>query len=303
MNQNAFLQRACPACGASAPKDEVRSDPPAETLSIDALRPYWSGLFKEKVFFSYDRCGQCGLLFAPAYFTPEQLGELYNDMAPNMEVVPTAAIEATQRSYWDTARKVGPLNGGYLEIGPDVGYIVRHAVRDGNFDRFWLFEPNKAVHAQLADATEGRPHEISVEMDDLSIVPDESVGLAVMVHVLDHVLDPMASLQRVRAKLKPGGVLMIVTHNERSVLRKLMSTRWPPFCLQHPELYNPASMEQILRRAEYSGVDVERSKNYFPIAFMVRQAAYTVGLNLEKLPLPRAAIGLRLGNMITLARR
>lgn len=303
MKQNAFLQRSCPACGASAPKDEVRSAPPAETLSLDALRPYWSGLFKEKIFFSYDRCGQCGLLFAPSYFTPEQLGELYNDMAPNMDVVPTAAIEATQRSYWDTARKAGALDGGYLEIGPDVGYIVRHAVRDGNFDRFWLFEPNKAVHAQLADATDGRPHEISVEMDDLSIVPDESVGLAVMVHVLDHVLDPMAALQRVRAKLKPGGVLMIVTHNERSVLRKLMSTRWPPFCLQHPELYNPASMEQILRRAEYSAVDVERSKNYFPIAFMVRQAAYTVGLNLERLPLPRTAIGLRLGNMITLARR
>ena len=82
-----------------------------------------------------------------------------------------------------------------------------------------------------------------------------------------------------------------------------MAKRWPPFCLQHPELYNPKSIEQILRRADYSEVRVDRSTNYFPIAFMVQQAGYAVGLDLRRLPLPKAAIGLKLGNMITLAHR
>lgn len=303
MPHTTYLHRNCPVCCTDTRHEEVHSERRAENMPFDELRPYWSGLFKEKVFFSYDRCGTCGLLFAPSYFTPDQLSELYGDMAPNMELVPSAALEATQRGYWDAAAKTGSLDGGYLEIGPDIGYIVRHAAKDGYFDHFWLFEPNVAVHEHLAAATLGKPHDISRTMDDLSIVPDESVGMAVMVHVLDHVLDPLATLMRVRVKLKPGGLLMIVTHNEASLLRNMMSTRWPPFCLQHPEIYNPKSMTNIVRRANYTSVKIDRSKNYFPIAFMVRQAGYAVGLKLDKLPLPRMSIGLKLGNMITLATR
>ena len=298
-----FLHRPCPSCGAEVPREEVHSDRRAEAMSMDELRPYWSGLFKDKVFFSYDRCARCGLLFAPTFFDRGQLEDLYADMAPNMDLVPSDALAATQRGYFDVAAKGAGLSGGYLELGPDIGWIVRHAAREGRFDHFWLVEPNRSVHDALAAACEGRPHDILTDLDDLSPVPDGSIGLAVMVHVLDHLLDPLATLTAIRRKLKPGGRLMVVTHNEASLLRRVMGNRWPPFCLQHPELYNPDSMTSLVRRADYARVKVRRSKNYFPIEFMARQAAYTIGLKLDRLPLPKAAIGLKLGNMITVAER
>ena len=298
-----YLDRHCPACATARPQEEMSSDRRAEAMTLDDLRPYWSGLFKEKVFFSYDRCSACGLLYAPTFFSEEQLAELYADMAPNMDLVPSDALTATQHGYWQAARAEGQLNGGYLEIGPDIGYIVDLAAREGSFDHFWLVEPNRAVHDQLAAATGGRPHTIITDLTDLSAVPDGSVGLAVMVHVLDHLLDPAGSLEQIHAKLKPGGRLVIVTHNESSLLRSMMRKRWPPFCLQHPQLFNPKSMTDLVGRAHYSSVKVSRSKNYFPIDFMARQAAYTVGLDLKRLPLPATAIGLKLGNMITVATR
>lgn len=300
---HSFGHRSCPNCGGTSPANEVASDRRAETMSFEDLRAYWSGLFKEKVFFSYDRCADCGLLYAPAFFSEGQLGELYADMAPNMELVPTDALEATQRGYWDVARTGTALDGGYLEIGPDVGYIVAHAAQGGSFAHFWLVEPNRSVHGQLSASAQGKPHTIIEDMDDWSAVPDGSVGLAVMIHVLDHLLDPIASLRQIHAKLKPGGRLVIVTHNEKSVLRSLMRRRWPPFCLQHPQLFNPDSMQNLVARAGYAGAEVARSTNYFPIRFMARQAAYSVGLDIGKLPLPGQSIGLKLGNMITVARR
>jgi SAM-dependent methyltransferase len=303
MPECSFELRYCPACGgAAAPDPEASSTRRAEHMSLDEVRPFWSGLFKEKTFFSYHRCCACGLLFAPTYFTKPQLGELYAEMAPNMEVVPVGAIEATQRDYFQ-AVKSGALDGSYLEIGPDVGYVAGHAAREGAFDRFWLFEPNQAVHAPLAEAVDGRRHEILPDMEDLSAVPDNSVGLAVMVHVLDHIVDPLFMLTEIKAKLKPGGQLLIVTHNEKSLLRSLMGMRWPPFCLQHPELYNPQSITQLLKRSGYGKVKVSRSKNYFPLAFMAQQAAWRFGLKIDKLPLPGAVVGLKLGNMITVAGR
>lgn len=307
LRDRAFAARTCPCCGSSERSPEVRSRRRAETLGFEALRPYWTGFGREKPFFSYHRCAGCGLLYAPVFFDEMQLADLYAQMAPNMDEVPSDALAATQRGYFDAVRKDriaagGSLQGGYLEIGPDIGYVLRQAAAEGDFDHFWLFEPNRAVHAALADAAGGRPNDILADMDDLSPVPDGSIGLAVMVHVLDHLLDPRAMLEQIRRTLRPGGTLMLVTHNEASLLRKVMGRRWPPFCLQHPEVYSPASITHLLRRAGYGEVQVNRSRNYFPIGFLAREAGRAMGLNLDRLPLPATAIGLRLGNIITLAR-
>ncbi|MDT8757226.1 class I SAM-dependent methyltransferase [Sphingomonas psychrotolerans] len=270
-------------------------------MTIDALRPYWSGLFSEKRFFTYHRCLGCGLLYNRAFFDGPRLAELYSSMAPNMEIVSDDAIAATQRGYFSATIGQAALDGGYLEIGPDTGHIVREAAARGSFEHFWLFEPNRAIHDTLRASAGSRPATLLTEMDDLSPVPDGSIGLAVMVHVLDHLLDPLAMLTQIRAKLRPGGTLLIVTHNEKSLLRRLMGARWPPFCLQHPELYNPATITALLGRAGFAGVQVTRSRNYFPLPFLARQAAWTVGLKLDRAPLPEISLGLRLGNMLTLA--
>jgi SAM-dependent methyltransferase len=298
---NEFLDRACPACGATDRREEAHSPVRAETMTVEALRPYWSGLFSEKRFFTYHRCLGCGLLYNPAFFDGARLADLYSSMAPNMEVVSNDAIAATQKGYFDAGVAGARLDGGFLEIGPDAGHIVREAATRGAFDHFWLFEPNRAIHDTLRASASGRPATLLTDMDDLSPVPDGTVGLAVMVHVLDHLLDPLAMLTQIRAKLRPGGTLLIVTHNEKSLLRHLMGTRWPPFCLQHPELYNPATITGLLGRAGYGNVQVARSRNYFPLPFLARQAAWTVGLKLDRVPLPDVSLGLRLGNMLTLA--
>ncbi len=298
-----FLHRPCPNCGLEHSSTEVASSRRAERMTLDDLRSSWSGLFKEKVFFSYSRCAGCGLLFAPEFFTEPQLQDLYSNMAPNMEAVDSASIEATQLGYFQAAAASGPMDGNYLEIGPDIGYIARHAARAGRFDHFYLFEPNVGVHSELAASVGGRPATISADMDNLSAAPDDSVGLAVIIHVLDHIVDPVHMLDEVRRKLKPGGRVVIVTHNEKSVLRHVMGTQWPPFCLQHPELYNPRSIKTVLSKAGFTNIDCQRSKNYFPIDFMARQAAYRFGLNLGRLPMPKMAVGLRLGNMLTVATR
>lgn len=301
MSGDAFLQRACPLCASSDARDEVHSRRRAETLPFAELRTFWSGL-QEKPFFTYHRCAGCGLLYNPVYFTDAQLAELYGDMAANMHVVSNDAIVATQRGYFARAAEQGGLDGGYLEIGPDAGHIVAAAAQGGKFDHFWLFEPNLAIHDALHAAAGNNPATLRPEMDDLSAVPDGSIGLAVMIHVLDHMLDPLAMLRQIRAKLRPGGQLMIVTHDERSLLRQVMGLRWPPFCLQHPEVYNPATIKTALTKAGFADVAVERSLNYFPVDFLALNVVWALGGKAQSLPLPKRAIGLRLGNILTLAR-
>jgi SAM-dependent methyltransferase len=302
MRSSAFEHRDCPGCGSRRCAIDVSSKPAAERLSIEELRPFWAGFHDRRAFFSYHRCQDCGLLFAPTFFADDQLAELYSNLAPNMDMVPSSAIAATQRGYLEVAARQASLDGGYLEIGPDVGYIAADAARAGRFDHFWLFEPNRAVHGQLAGAVAPHPCSIFAEMVDLSPVPDGSIGLAVMIQVLDHLLDPVGILREIRRKLRPDGTLMIVTHNEQSLMRKVLGRRWPAFCLQHPHVFNPDTIGDMLRRTGYPNVKVERTTNYFPIDFLVWQAGLAMGVKLNRLPLPKASIGLKLGNIITMAR-
>ena len=103
MSQSIYLQRACPVCGSAQVREEVSSRSRAEHQPLKTLRPFWSGLFKEKRFFTYHRCGRCALLYNPAYFDGAQLADLYGDMAPNMDAVDDEAILATQRGYFQRA--------------------------------------------------------------------------------------------------------------------------------------------------------------------------------------------------------
>ncbi|MBP2276064.1 class I SAM-dependent methyltransferase [Sphingomonas sp. PL20] len=303
MTLAALRDRDCPICGSADARPEVVSTRRADYLPLADLTPFWFGIEKARCFFSYHRCSGCGLLYNPIFFGEAQLGELYATMPPNMNSVDGDAIAATQRGYFDAVAAACPLDGDYLEIGPDVGHIAGEAARRGRFDRFWLFEPNREVHDILSAAVSGQRARVFAGMSNLNAVPDGSVGLAVMVHLLDHLLDPVGMLEAVHRKLRPGGTLMLVTHDERSLLRRVLGPRWPAFCLQHPELYNPATIRRAVTQAGFADVAITRSRNVFPIDFLARQAGAALGVRTEWMPLPRRAIGLRLGNIMTLARR
>jgi hypothetical protein len=299
----ALRNRPCPSCETRRDRPEICATRPAEGMDMDALRPSWSGLAQGKPFFTYHRCVTCGLLFNPVYFDAGQLDELYAAMAPNMDSVDPRSIAATQAGYYRAAEARGLIDGGYLEIGPDVGHIVDAAAESGRFNRFWLFEPNRAVHGALRSATRERETTILPDLADLAMVPDRSVTLAVMIHVLDHLLDPLETMATIRRKLHRQGVLLVVTHNESSLLRHTLGRRWPPFCLQHPQLFSPTTITELLARAGFGAITVTRSVNHFPIDFLGTQALRALGLgqgNLARI-LPRRSVALGLGNILTLA--
>lgn len=299
-----FLRRSCPSCGAPPPERlTVRAPAPAERLAFEALRPCWNGFFKARTFFSYARCPKCGLLYAPTFFHEEQLAELYAQMPPNMDGVPATALRRTQRAYFNVLAAHAPATGDYVELGPDVGLFTEHCVADGRFDRHWLFEPNRDVWPTLSAAMDGRRHEIVADLLGFTRVPDGSVGAAVMVHVLDHLIDPVGVLRSLHAKMSGDAVLVLVTHDESSWLRRGLAGRWPAFCLQHPQLFSPKSMVGVLARAGFERVDSRRTVNHFPIQFLIRHLLWAAGIRNAPIPtFSGLCLGLKLGNIITVAR-
>jgi len=303
MEGNGFISRVCPVCGDKPPAQPViSSEITAESVGFEALVSYWNGFFKDKVFFSYVRCGNCGMLYAPIFFNEQQLVRLYSQMPPNMSDVPVATSRRTQRDYFIPLKKGSALVGGYIEVGPDIGLFTENCVREGHFDEYWLFEPNRDVLPALSKIVDGRKSHIIHDMFGFSHVPDQAASVAVMIHVLDHLLDPVSTLRELRQKLRPGARLLLVTHDESSLLRRLVGWRWPAFCLQHPQIYSPQSMRGVLKAAGFEVLQQRRTVNFFQIDFLLKHLLWAFGLKVKSVPsFWHLTVGLKLGNTLTIA--
>lgn len=301
--EKAFISRFCPVCSTKPPAVfAIQSKKTAESLEYDALVPCWNGFFKNKVFFSYVQCEECSLLYAPIFFNGPQLEQLYGQMPPNMEEVPIDALRHTQLGYFDALKRYSNLEGSFIEVGPDIGLFTENCVREGRYEEYWLLEPNREVVPALSKIVEGRKYHIINDMFGFSHLPIHTASTAVMIHVLDHLLDPVATLKELRQKMKHGACLLIVTHDESSLLRRIIGWRWPAFCLQHPQIYSPNSMRKLLEVAGFAVLEQRKTVNYFEIRFLLKHLLWALGIKAKSVPsFGGFTLGLKLGNILTIA--
>lgn len=298
-----YQKRTCPSCHDNTDhRLKINSHPRAESLSLDETIPYWSGFFKKKIFFSYHECKSCGLLFCPYFYNENHLQDLYRNMEDNTAGISQDILAKTQRSYFDVLAKHSSLHGNYLEFGPDIGLLTETCMEKGKFSAYWLFEPNKKIWPVLQKKTENHSCHLFEDLASLESIPDKSISTVVMVHVLDHLYNPADTLNQLKKKLAPEAKLMFVTHNEKSLLAKLTGKKWPPFCLQHPQLFNPVSIKIFLEKLGFDVISCQKTYNYFPLTWLLKHFFWLFGIRNIKLPaLKKMHVKLKLGNMITIA--
>ncbi len=301
-----FFRSSCPFCGADSlsAKPFMRSHPAAEELDFGEHKIFYSGYASQRVFFTYYQCLSCSGLFCRTYFTQVQLGELYAHQGENNASVPVACRERTMQDYFSLLQRHSRLDGNFLEIGPDTGLFTRCCRRQGRFEQFWLYEPNVEVHETLRNNMEGTSFTLRESPYVRSDIPPENLSTAVLIHVLDHLLDVKATLDDVRHNLIRGGILFVVTHDVASLLARVMGRRWPPYTLQHPQLYSPTSMRRSLEGHGFEILEIMKCTNYFPMAYLFRSLLAVLGVKIGNMTCSESSgIAIKLGNIATVARK
>ena len=297
------VDRGCPNCRShDAAKTAVRAELPAEALSTEELGRRWRGFYPVSCFFTYSRCPHCGQMYAPRYLSPPALDSLYGSMSDNIHSGDAASSGSTQANYVKMIARHAPKGARYLEIGPDTGLLTREIGRRYHVEAAFLVEPNREAWPQLEKCFPPGVARIAPDISAFdTLIDDGSLDLAVGIHVLDHLLEPAKTLAWIERKLAPGGVVAAVVHNEGSLLARVLGRRWPAFCMQHPELFNPRTLSGLLERAGFKPRRVLRTANYFPIGYLISHgllALLKVKVDLGFLRLP---IRLKLGNIMAIA--
>lgn len=197
------------------------------------------------------RCGRCGLRRTWPAPDPRLLADLHDDDAYYDERwMGTANTAAWAERAAEVVALVGSGQAPVLDFGAGDGGLVA-ALRAAG------------VEAQGVEASEaGRRLAESrgvVLHPEIPADADGCFGAVTMLHVLEHLPDPVATLTQLRRTLRPGGRLLVEVPNAGSV-----DALWPPVrplvldLPLHLHHFTPATLTAVVARAGFEPLDVRR---------------------------------------------
>jgi len=299
---DSVVPRDCPSCGGPSIHNpiEVRSKAAIEISSNDAIDEYWGGFRRDDFFFDYVRCESCGLLYNAEYLRDDLIAHAYSDMEDNTSGVPQHLLRKTQGRYVAAMENFAPMEGVYLEIGPDIGLAAGLAVERGSISKLVLVEPNRATHNTLHLLAPSVDTVVLESIDEMN--PEIQVDRLFLVHVLDHLTNPRDDLIDLRERMAAGGLMAVVVHNEASFLRRVLGRKWPPFRLQHPQLFSRRTLTTLIESCDFNVLKVRSTFNTFSVRHLLATGLSMLGLEPRWLSrVPELALTVPLGNIVAVA--
>src|SRR5439155_2849257 len=175
------------------------------------------------------RCRRCGLMYAnPRSRVPDCVAIEQYDPAFDRQVRtnarPRFEKERLQvRDYADTRaflNRLYPRRGQLVEVGCGMGFLLAEFRRDG-WDVLGV-EPNRGFCDFAAE--EHGLRAVPATLEDAGL-PAESADVVVLLHVIEHVPDPLGTLRAIHRVLKPGGHLVLETPRYDSLMFRLIGRR------------------------------------------------------------------------------
>ncbi len=149
-----------------------------------------------------------------------------------------------------TVKDSGITKGKVLEIGANVGTFLNVWKEEG-WEVLGL-DPDKAV--SLYAKNKYNINVIPLTIKEANLL-NESFDVVIMLHVLEHIGNPMAELQMIHKVLKPNGILVIETPRYDSLIFKLLGRRERSIsCNNHIFFFTSNTIRALLERSGFNPV-------------------------------------------------
>ena len=282
----------CPVCQSKIDRDPIVVPEVDPSFEKTIKKKMWKGLLKKIIFFPYYRC-KCGMLTTKTFINDKTLKYLYSDMEENVHKDDNKNNDIeTKKSYLAQIQNFLYFDKkkiNLLEIGADNGNFLKLINEFNNNISSTVVEPNKKMHKKLKILTK------NVYGDIKKLPRNKKFDLIIAIHVFDHIPNLTEFLKKIGKKLKRGGYIYGVVHDEKSIMAKILGKRWPPYSLQHPHLFNPNSINSLFERLHYDKNFIVKTMNFFNLGFLLQNlfsAIFKIKINFPSL----FPIGLKLGN-------
>ncbi len=196
------------------------------------------------------RCRQCGLRYSSPRPNEERLNAEYQQVEDPMY---ERELEGRLTTFRRNLKLVETFckPGTVLDIGAGMGVFLHLAQLNG-----WIvngIEPSR-WSAQKAEELYG----LQINIGGYNLAPKIHTQLDVvtMWDVIEHVSDPLDTLQVCNQVLKPGGKLIFSTVDAGSAYARITGKAWPWLMKMHLYYFDRGTMAAYLRKAGFQTLQI-----------------------------------------------
>jgi SAM-dependent methyltransferase len=297
-----FQSRACPVCGSTDDSrvftEKTLDDSTWKELSFSSRK------LPEYLVHRMIECPDCDVVYASPAPHEEVLEQAYR-AAPFVSADESAFAAETYRRLLRPLLKQLSDRSNALDVGASDGTFLA-ALLDEGFRDVVGIEPAAASAEAAPERVRNR---IRVEPFRRATLAGERFNLITAFQTLEHVSNPIEVVSDAYALLEEGGAILVVVHNRRALLSRLMGPRSPILDVEHVQLFSPRSIRELLRRAGFEDIRVAGVTNRYPVRYWLKIAPLPTGLKrsllktLEHSRIGSVPISFRPGNLVASAWR
>jgi SAM-dependent methyltransferase len=213
--------------------------------------------------YQWVRCKECTLLRSDPVLDVD-LEKLYVESTFDY----STEVDGLKKTYFNLVKKAlagKNFKKSIFEVGGGNGFFLE-AAKDGGFANVAGVEPStEAIAAARSDI---KPHMIA-SMMKADVIASNSFEVGTMFHTLDHLTDPVSTLNDCMNALQSGGVFIVAIHNERSWSARLMGERSPIIDVEHTHLYTRKSGEALFKKIGFIDVRSGAYNNHYSLAYIL----------------------------------
>ncbi|CAN5117256.1 hypothetical protein BH11PAT1_BH11PAT1_4850 [soil metagenome] len=239
-------------------------------------------LYKNLTYWEYPgrfqivQCTRCQLVFTSPRPIPSEIGKYYiqenyfgtQDAGKKNDLTDSITMFSPMYARIDTEKKPGKI----LDIGAGTGSFLYYYKQKG-----WKVD---GVELMKTAVTYAKKHYgITLRNGDFFdfSFTKKSIDVVSLNGALEHVYNPLQTLQRIESLLKDDGLLIFSVPNYASVGRILFGRNWfpwqPPRHLYH---YSPKVIKKMLRKAGFTNISITYNywlQNYYILFQSLRYTA------------------------------
>jgi SAM-dependent methyltransferase len=200
-------------------------------------------------------CRRCGLMYLNPRWSAEAYARFYEEDYRRLMGESSSPREAMLRqrvhgaTILEFCRDFVPRGGQVLDVGCSAGGVLR-AFREGCDCRVIGIEPSLEQSAYARDVLGIEVRTGLIEDIDFG---GETFDLVLITQTLNHMLDPRASLERLRRLLGPRGRLFLEVQNVPEYARQARI----PFQVDHIYYFCAETLECLVRRIGFEPIRID----------------------------------------------
>ena len=291
-------KRHCPLCG-SSPENSTEWLAPNYDLNEITDHSFASRKLPEYMTWGYRICNTCNLAYCNSIPTAESLDQSYTEshFSSDSEAIDAAKTYATEL---EPIIKTLPHRDLAIDIGCGPGPLLAYLNSEG-FSRVCGVEP--AVEA-VNNAEDAIKDQIIVGNFSGSLFQKDEASLICLFQTIEHLSDPRKLFEEVHHVLKPGGRFVVICHDRESWLTKLLNSKSPIIDIEHLQLFNPKSLNEMAKQTGLVATKTKSFWNSYPISYWLLLSPIPKPLKslvlkfLKASRLSNIKLGVNVGNLV-----